>query len=252
MAGGRTYRERALVLDKTKLRETDLIYPLLAENGRQIRAVGKGARKPGSRLAARCEVGCTVDVLLARGRSLDVIAEATLDTAPLGASPDLELLSAAAAVADIARACSFEDAEDPFVFPITERALAVLGGAAGALDGAHLDLVVAAYTFKLLAHLGYRPDFSACVLCGDEEVSYFSAQAGGLICASCAASVPGAEAVDAALVGWFRALMALRFDELAAAAIDAPTAALLLAFAHGWAATHLDARLRGLEFLLGV
>ena len=242
MAGGRTYRERALVLDKTKLRETDLIYTLLAENGRQIRAVGKGARKPGSRRAARCEVGCTVDV----------IAEATLDTAPLGASPDLELLSAAAAVADIARACSFEDAEDPFVFPITERALAVLGGAAGALDGAHLDLVVAAYTFKLLAHLGYRPDFSACVLCGDEEVSYFSAQAGGLICASCAASVPGAEAVDAALVGWFRALMALRFDELAAAAIDAPTAALLLAFAHGWAATHLDARLRGLEFLLGV
>ena len=56
MAGGRTYRERALVLDKTKLHETDLIYTLLAENGRQVRAVGKGARKPGSRLAARCEV----------------------------------------------------------------------------------------------------------------------------------------------------------------------------------------------------
>ena len=40
MAGGRTYRTLAIVLDKTKLRETDLIFTLLAENGRQLRAVG--------------------------------------------------------------------------------------------------------------------------------------------------------------------------------------------------------------------
>ena len=240
MAAGRTYRERVLVLDKTKLRETDLIYTLLARDGRQIRAVGKGARKPGSRLAARCEVGCTVDMLIARGRSLDVVDEATLVCAPFGA------------IVDVARACCFEDAEDPFVFPITERALAVLGGSDGALDGAHLDLLVAAYVFKLLAHLGYYPDFSACVLCGDADVSYFSATAGGLVCASCASSVAGAEEVDATLVGWFRALMSLRFNDLAGANIDAPTAALLLAFSHAWAATHLDVRLRALEFLLGV
>lgn len=252
MAGARTYRERAIVLGKTKLRETDLIFTLLAENGTQVRAVGKGARKPGSRLAARCEIGCTVDILFARGRALDVIAEANLLAAPLGASPDYDLLSAASAIADVAQACCFEDAEDPFVFPITERAVAVLGGACGVLDGAHLDLIVAAYVFKLLAHMGYYPDFSSCVLCGDESVSYFSAQAGGLICASCAASVPGAEEVDATLVNWFRSLMALRFDDLAVADIDAPTATLLLAFSHAWAATHLDVRLRALEFLLGV
>lgn len=252
MTAGRTYRERVLVLDKTKLRETDLIYTLLARDGRQIRAVGKGARKPGSRLAARCEVGCTVDMLIARGRSLDVVAEATLVCAPFGAAPELDVLSAGTAIVDVARACCFEDAEDPFVFPITERALAVLGGSDGALDGAHLDLVVAAYVFKLLAHLGYYPDFSACVLCGDADVSYFSATAGGLVCASCASTVAGAEEVDATLVGWFRALMSLRFDDLAGANIDAPTAALLLAFSHAWAATHLDVRLRALEFLLGV
>ena len=55
MAGSRTYRTKAIVLDKTKLKETDLILTLVGESGRQIRAVAKGARKPGSRLAARCE-----------------------------------------------------------------------------------------------------------------------------------------------------------------------------------------------------
>lgn len=271
MAGGRAYRTKAIVLDKTKLKETDLILTLLAEDGKQLRAVGKGARKPGSRLAARCELGCEVDLLLARGRALDVVAEANLIEAPLGAAPSFELLSSASALADVAKACTFEDACDPFVFQITRRALEVLGGgshAAGAgavgaaggagaagsesLDGPHLDLVVAAYIFKLLAHLGYRPDYTSCVACGDPDVTFFSATAGGLLCASCASSVPGAEPLDTAMVGWLHSLMVSRFDVLADAPCDEPTATFLLALAHIWAATHLDCRLRALEFLLGV
>ena len=78
MAGSRTYRTKALVLDKTKLKETDLILTMLDERGRQVRAVAKGARKPGGRLAARCELFCTVDMLLAHGRSLDVVSQAEL------------------------------------------------------------------------------------------------------------------------------------------------------------------------------
>ena len=39
MAGSRTYRCRAIVLDKTKLKEMDLILTLVAESGRHARAV---------------------------------------------------------------------------------------------------------------------------------------------------------------------------------------------------------------------
>ena len=68
MAGSRTYRTKAIVLDKTKLKETaNLILTLVDQTGRQIRAVAKGARKPGSRLAARCELCCEVDLLLRMG-----------------------------------------------------------------------------------------------------------------------------------------------------------------------------------------
>ena len=78
MAGSRTYRCRAIVLDKTKLGESDLILTLLADDGRQVRAVAKGARKPGSKLAARCELCCEVDLLLAHGRNLDIVSQAAL------------------------------------------------------------------------------------------------------------------------------------------------------------------------------
>lgn len=121
MAGSRTYRTKVLVLDKTKLKETDLILTMLDERGRQVRAVAKGARKPGGRLAARCELFCTVDMLLAHGRSLDVVSQAELLEAPVGAAPDYETTCAASAIAEVARVCSFEDAEDPFTFAITQR-----------------------------------------------------------------------------------------------------------------------------------
>lgn len=247
MAGSRTYRTKAIVLDKTKLKEMDLILTLVGESGRQIRAVAKGARKPGSRLAARCEICCEVDLLLARGRALDVVSQADLVSAPLGAQPTYEHLCAASAIAEVAEHSTFEDADDPFVFAITR---AVLGHVPHA-DVAHLDLLVAAYVFKLLSHVGYRPDYDACVACGDEAPTLFSAQAGGLVCASCAATIPGCEPVDAATARWLEALIALRFDELMSAVIDQVTAVRLLTFAHLWAATHLDCRLRAFEFLLG-
>lgn len=254
MAGSRTYRTKAIVLDKTKLKETDLILTLVGESGRQIRAVAKGARKPGSRLAARCELCCEVDVLLAHGRNLDIVSQADLIAAPLGAQPSFELLTAASAVAEVAEKCTYEDAEDPFVYAITRAVLAHLAAAASdapVAGSAHLDLLVAAYIFKLLSHVGYRPDYSACVACGDPSPGYFSAQAGGLLCASCASGVPGCEPVDANMARWLEGIVSMRFSELAIAPIDSHTAAHVLGLAHLWAATHLECRLRALEFLLG-
>lgn len=249
MAGGKTYRTRAIVLDKTKLKETDLILTLISEDGEQLRAVAKGARKPGSRLAARCELFCLSDLLLARGKSLDVVSQAELLEAPLAQCAQYETLSAASALADVAKHCCYEDVQDPFSFAITLKALQTLSAYAG--DQPHTDLLVAAYVFKLLSHLGYRPDFSYCVSCGDESLSYFSAAAGGLLCAGCAKSVSGAEPVDADTIAWFQAILANTFNELMKQPIDAFTASPLLSFAHSWAATHLDTRLRSLEFLLG-
>mgnify|MGYP000155142853 CR=1 FL=1 len=128
------------MLDKTKLKETDLILTMLDERGRQVRAVAKGARKPGGRLAARCEMFCTVDLLLAHGRSLDVVSQAELMEAPLGAAPDYEMTCAASAIAEVARVCSFEDAEDPFTLPSRSGRSHCRSG----LDAAHMDLLVAA------------------------------------------------------------------------------------------------------------
>ncbi len=249
MPGRRTYRTRAIVLDRTKLAEQDLILTLLAADGSQVRAVAKGARKPGGRLAARVELFCETDFLLAAGRSLDVVSEAQTVEPHAALRGDYERVAAASAVVEVARLTCYEDAPDGFLHPICSRALRACEEAA---DRAHLDLVVAAYAMKVLAHGGWRPELAGCCACGDPDVSYFSAAAGGVLCASCAREVAGARELSKSEVAWLRALLGLTFDELLAARIDAETAIALLGAAHVWSATHLDARLRATEFYLGV
>ncbi len=249
MAGRKTYRARACVIDRTKLGETDLILTLLTADGELARAVAKGARKPGGKLAGKVQLFSECDFLLACGRSLDVVAEADLVDARLGIRGELERVSAASAICEVARLCAFEDAQDPFLAAILARALAACEQAP---DQAHLDLAVAAYIFKVLAHEGYRPELSGCCLCGDEAPTRFSALSGGLLCESCSRQIEGAEPVDAVQISWLRALIGSTFDELGASPIDAETGVWLLGCAHIWAATHLDARLRALEFCLSV
>lgn len=237
------------MLGRTKLSEQDLILTLLSEEGEQVRAVAKGARKPGGRLASRVELFCESDFLLAAGRSLDIVSEAALVEAHEGLRGELERVSAASAICEIARLSSFEDMRDPFLFAITARALTACEEA---VDQPHLDLVVAAYALKVTSHSGWRPELDACMACGDPAVSFFSSRMGGLLCSSCARDVEGSVELDARETAWLRSLLSLTFDQLLASTLDQQTSVLLLSLAHGWCATHLDARLRAFEFMLSL
>ena len=100
-----------------------------------------------------------------------------------------------------------------------------------------------------------RPTSSRCsrsIACGDHDVSYFSAAAGGTLCSSCAKDVPGAQQLSASEIGWVASLLHLTFDDLLASQIDVTTSTTLVSLAHTWAATHLDARLRAMEFMLSL
>lgn len=249
MAGSRrALRKRGIVLGRTKLAEQDLILTLLTQDGSQLRCVAKGARKPGGRLASRAELFCEVDMLVSQGRSLGIVSEAVLVDAHAGLRGSLERVSAASAVAEVARLTCYEDVEDGYLYPILSRALLACEQAQ---DQPHLDLVVAAYALKVLSHAGWRPELDSCLACGDPAVAFFSTTAGGLLCASCAKDLEGATELSATEVAWLRALISMTFDQLVDMEVDAQMAALMLSLVHSWCAVHLDARMRAWEFMLG-
>lgn len=249
MGSRRSFRSRAIVLDRTVLGEHDLILTLLDESGEQRRAVAKGVRKGKSRIAARCDYFCESDFLIYQGKNLDVISDAASIDAHHGISVSPEKIAAAAALCEIALLTSFEESSDTFLHPILSRALTAVEQAS---DQAHLDLAVAAYAFKVLAHSGWRPELGGCASCGDGNAFFFSVAAGGLVCASCAQTMPDAEPLAPSQVEWLRSCLRLTFDELLAAPIDPDTALFLLGAAHAWAATQLSARFKAFEFALSL
>lgn len=249
MAQRRRLRLRAIVCGRTKLAEQDLILTLLCEDGQQMRVVAKGARKPGSRLAARCDLCCACDVLLTLGRGLPIVAEAELMGAFGGAGSDLERLSCACAMVELARMTSYEDSRDPFLYRLLTRALASVDEAQ---DDAHLSLVLAAYAIKVCSHAGWRPVTDSCVLCGEPHSGAFSAEAGGALCQSCAKDMAGVEVVGAPMIAWVEALVTSTFDTLLETPVDEAFAASVAALCVRWARTHLECRLRASEFFLGL
>lgn len=247
MGSRKSLRAKAIVLDRTVLGEHDLILTLLSETGEQLRAVAKGVRRARSRLSARCDFFCESDFLIYKGRKLDIISDAASIDPHHGLAASPERISAAAALCELAALTSFEGSSDPFLHPILSRALTALEQAG---DQEHLDLVVAAYALKVLAHSGWRPELGGCTVCGDGKALFFSIGAGGLVCGSCAPALPDAEPVSPTQIAWLRSCIALTFDELLSAGIDAGTSLFLLGIAHGWAAARLSVRLKALEFSL--
>lgn len=249
MASRKSYRTHAVVIDRTVVGEHDLILTLLAESGETVRAVAKGVRKTKSRLAARCDFFCCSDFHIYEGKNLDSIFDAQTIDAHTGLLGSPEKTAAAAAVCELAGLTSFEESADPYLYPILLRTLKALEDAQ---DQAHIDLIVAAYAFKVLSHSGWRPELNACSICADENPLHFSLFAGGTVCSSCAATLPDAEEVSRSQIAWMRSCIMATFDELCAADIDDETALFLLGHAHAWSANALSARLKAFEFALSL
>ena len=148
-----SYPLTALVLRKTKLGESDLIVSLLAEDGSHVRAVAKGARKPGSKLAARVEPYVSLDLLLHTGKSLEIIQEARTVKARAAIRSDFDRGAAAAVVVDLLNTIAVEGQAEPRLF-------ALAGTTLDAIERAPVDALprlVTGFLLKAMAMHGYRP-----------------------------------------------------------------------------------------------
>ncbi|WP_294419639.1 DNA repair protein RecO [uncultured Senegalimassilia sp.] len=248
-----TYSARVLVLRKTKLGESDLILSLLAQDGSQIRAVAKGARKPTSQFSSRLELYSQADVLLAQGRSLDIVKEARLIAGNAALRESMELAACAAPIAELLDRITQPGLEVPKLFDLTETAL----GALASSDPAHGPAMCAAWLLKAFAFLGIRPSLDRCCVCGQplacdvggavHQTVAFSCGEGGVVCDDCRVSDVAGLAPEA--LSWSRALLGMRFADIASIEIDQSCVFDVLRLCQTWAQVHASIRLKSLNFL---
>ena len=255
MPSSRSYKTQGIVLRKTKLGEKDLIITLLDVSGSLVRAVAKGARKPGGSFAARIELFSRIDCQLAKGRNLDVLTEARFAQGSEPAAFGLEQTTCASPIAELLCNVAQEGLEHPRLFEMTAQAFSAISNAE---PSAALALL-AADLLKTLATAGFRPSFDTCVYCDSsvKDIADASSSAawviisfedGGVVCKSCARTSNGIP-VELSTVNWARALLFAKFAEIPAFDIDVNTSFAVLHFARQWARVHTGRDLRSLDFL---
>jgi len=173
------YRDRGIVLRTYKLGEADRIVVLLSEHHGKVRAVAKGVRKTKSRFGARLEPLSHVNLLLYRGRELDVVSQADSIDHFRALRDDLDRLTRAVALLEVVDQLAQEREEN-------SRLYMMLLGALRSLASRDSVLLVPAFFWKLLAAEGLGPELDTCVSCGspDTLVAYDVGE-GGVLCRTC-------------------------------------------------------------------
>lgn len=246
-----TYHTRGIVLRKTKLGESDLIVTMLREDGSQIRAVAKGARKPSGSFAARLELYSVVDALVVCGKNLDIIKEVRLERSNSGVRGDLEHSACAAPMVDLLDRITQTGLENSRLFPLTCTALCSLEH----VSATKAPAVTAAHLLKVFAFVGIRPHFDSCVNCGcppDKNFSsdrvFLSYRDGGILCPACARQTD-LITVPWYLINWSKAFLQMTFAQIEETDIPPEVMFDVLKFCQAWTQEHIGVRLKSLNFL---
>lgn len=193
MAAG-VYKAEGIVLRRRPLGEADEVIGFLSPTRGRFDAVARGVHNSKRAASGRLEPFTHVRLLVAHGRSLDIISQTKVVRVRSGLLGDLDRL-----------------ARGLYILELYERNTEMgtpSGGSGDTRDWDRLfrsllraldeierdvdpDLVCRRAELRLLTVLGCAPQVDVCVLCGRSDgLAVFSAASGGFLCASCQTSCP--------------------------------------------------------------
>ncbi len=242
----RVYRTEAVVLRHQDLGEMDRILTLYTPHHGKIRVVAKGVRRPGSRKAGHVELFMHTEVLLARGRSLDIVTQAELRDAFPSLRNDLVRMTYASHFAELVDAFTEEGDENPALYRL------LVDGLGWLTRTQDLRRTARYYELHLLDLVGYRPELFHCTLCREPlkpQDQYYSVMDGGAVCPSCGRDYPRAQPLSLRALKVLRYLQRHPFDVVEQVQLSAPVQAECERLLHRTLSYHLERRLRSAAFL---
>ena len=208
----RVTRSEAVVIRHRRFGDSDRIVTLLTPARGKIDAIAKGALRPRSRLAGHLEPLTHAEVLLAHGRNLDIITQAQTIEGFAAIRDDLDRLSLALYLLELADRFTVEHAEADAVYRLLLVALLRLARGDGE------QLVARSFELTLLGATGFRPEWRDCAACAEEvapDALAWSPLAGGVICAACRTAHPEAGPIDETVLKVLRFIQQEPYEQAA-------------------------------------
>jgi DNA repair protein RecO (recombination protein O) len=183
------HKTLAITLKSRRWGEADRIVTLYAQRLGKIRAVARGIRRSKSRSAGSLEpfVLCHLDLFEKPGDTLYRISQSDLVEFFPRIREDLDLMAAAARMANVVSAVTADGDPQPALFQALAESLRSLQ------EGGDPALGTLLFQIRVLGLTGFKPQTDHCAACGTDALqhtSLFSPAAGGMLCGRCAARQP--------------------------------------------------------------
>ncbi|MBN1953740.1 MAG: DNA repair protein RecO [Anaerolineae bacterium] len=190
MSSQRIYRTEAIIIRRRNQGEADRILTLCTPMGK-LAVIARGARKVRSRKAGHLELFAHVHLVLARSRSSwDVVSQAETVAPHAALRDDLARGTYARYVAELYDHFVAEGEGNPALFDLMVRVMGYL------CREEQLPLLVRGYEQRLLAQVGFRPEWEQCVGWEDhadgqpleatgEQLFGLDPERGGVLCPQC-------------------------------------------------------------------
>ena len=183
MSRPRNYRAQAVFIKQIKLGEFDKLLTLYTSEFGKLKAVAKGACRPGSKLGGNVEPLTHSSLSLARGRNLDIITQSQIINGFSELKADLWNVSCSLYILDLVDLFTMENSANPALFEL------LLGTLHRLTETTNKEITLRYFELHLLDCSGYRPQLQKCVRCTaslKSVTNFFSSRQGGVLCPLCA------------------------------------------------------------------
>jgi DNA repair protein RecO (recombination protein O) len=249
MRDNHVYRTEAIILKHRNIGEADRVLTVLTPRFGKFDVIAKGVRRPASRKGGHLEEISLSSLLLARGRTFDVVTQCEVVDSLASLRQDLPRLSAALYLAELANRFSAERQEN---YPLYQLLLQCLRGLAEERGQA---LTLRFFELHLLGYTGYAPQLRACAACHgalEPIVNAFSPGAGGVVCPSCRAHETDLRPLSVNVLKVMRALQEGSYGDALRLRLPPSLAAELEEHLHRYIRHILEREPRSREFLRSV
>lgn len=180
------YQTDAININSYNLSENDKIVVMYSKDNGIIRCVAKGVKKPKSKLGGRMDLLINNNLLLSKGKNLDVVSQAEVLNGFKNIRFDFTRLGLAIYCAELVGIFGVEnDPNSELIYELTIDTLAKINETS--LKNNLLKIVMD-FQLELMNITGYKLALDKCSCCGKpyDDSFRFSISSGGVVCSRCA------------------------------------------------------------------
>ena len=193
----RLYRTHAVVLRRRDFRDADRILTVFTPNYGKLELIAKGIRKTTSRKAGHLELFSHSALMVAQGRTWDIVTEVVGVESYPHIRTDLDKISQANYISELIDCFSETDDENLPLWDLLVLTLQELDELTPSQDN---RLLQHWFEMNLLSLVGFQPQLFECLNCNEElepVTNFISLTEGGILCPNCSHGRRDLETIDA-------------------------------------------------------